>query len=114
MTIINHYKFGHVTIDGVIYEKDVIILAEEVIANWWRKSGHMLQIEDLTAVLNGSTEVLIVGQGAYSQMKIPKETRLALQNAGIELIALPSEKACRQYNELSGNRSTALALHLTC
>jgi len=47
-------------------------------------------------------------------MKITSETRHALQAAGIELIARPTEEACQTYNRLRERQTVAAALHLTC
>ena len=58
--------------------------------------------------------MLVVGQGAYGRMRVPAETRQALQAAGIELIAQPTEQACQTYNRLRQKRAVAAALHLTC
>ena len=108
------YHFGNIVIDGKSYTQDVIILPDRVIGKWWRMEGHRLQIEDLQIVLETRPEVLIVGQGAYGRMDVPEETQGALQSAGIEMIALPTEKACRAYNSMRAGRRVAAALNVTC
>ncbi len=57
------YKFGVINIDGKEYRRDVIVLPERVIPDWWRKEGHSLWQEDLQAVLTEKTDILIVGLG---------------------------------------------------
>jgi len=111
---IDSYRFGRIVIDSKAYEKDVILLPERVIAGWWRLEGHRLHPQDLLEVLADRPEVLVVGQGAYVQMQVTAEARQALEQAGIELVSLPTEQACRRYNELRTQRKTAAALHLTC
>jgi hypothetical protein len=121
---IQSYQFGCIVIDGKTYTKDVIILPDRVIGGWWRQEGHALHPDDLTDVVDLSAsaaapsgirpQVLIVGQGAYGQMRVTPETQRALQAAGIELIAQPTEKACQTYNHLREQRTVAAALHLTC
>jgi hypothetical protein len=39
---IDSYKFGRIVIDGQAYSRDVIILPDRVIRDWWRDSGHIL------------------------------------------------------------------------
>jgi hypothetical protein len=112
--LIESYRFGQIVIDGQKHNKDVIILPDRVVTNWWRGSGHRLARADLEAVFDAAPEVLVVGQGANSQMKIPKETIQALENAGIELIALSTGEAWKKYNQLRTTGSVAAALHLTC
>jgi hypothetical protein len=111
---IDSYKFGQIVIDGKIHKKDVIILPHEVIAGWWRKEGHLLQLADLQEVLEVKPEALIVGRGASSQMRVPFEVQEQLINAGIELVSLPTQEACQEYNQRSQTGSIAAALHLTC
>ena len=44
---IQNYEFGRVKINGETYNNDVIILPDRVVPDWWRKSGHEVQIEDI-------------------------------------------------------------------
>jgi len=111
---IESYRFGQIVIDGKAHNKDVIILPDRVVTNWWRESGHSLSLADLKAVFDAAPEVLVVGQGANSQMKIPKETVKALERAGIEVITLPSGEAWKKYTQSRSTGSVAAALHLTC
>ena len=107
-------RFGHLVVDGQSYDKDVIVLPNRVLPGWWRLEGHVLHPDDLEAVWAAEPEMLVVGQGAYGRMRVPAETRQALQAAGIELIAQPTEQACQTYNRLRQQRAVAAALHLTC
>ena len=111
---IDKYKFGQIAIDGEIYNKDVIILPQRVIAGWWRREGHALHPEDLEAVIEEAPDVLCVGQGAYGRMRVTVEAREALKAAGIELVSEDTESACQRYNQLREQCKAAAALHLTC
>ena len=107
-------KFGTVEIDGKEYRQDVILLPNRVIPNWWRKEGHSLCLEDLQTVLAETPEILIVGLGHDSRMRIPDETKDLLREANIELQALPTAEACERYNQIARSRRTIAALHITC
>jgi hypothetical protein len=111
---IDSYRFGEIIIDGQAYQKDLIILPERILTNWWRESGHSLSIKDIKDVFEARPEILLIGQGAYSLMKVPKRTEQALDNAGIEVIAQSSHAACKQYNQYRLEKRVALAIHLTC
>jgi hypothetical protein len=111
---IDSYRFGHIVIDGQPYARDVIILPDRVLGGWWRREGHALHPDDLEQVFQAGPEVLIVGQGANGRMRVTRETRRALQEAGIRLIACPTEEACRTFNSLYQEQATAAALHLAC
>ena len=111
---IESYRFGHIVVDGQAHDRDVIILPDRVIGGWWRKEGHTLHPDDLEAVFEAAPEVLVVGQGAYGRMQVTRETKQALQAAGVELVALPTQKAVGTYNAMRQGRAVAAALHLTC
>ena len=112
---IDSYQFGEIVIDGVSYNSDCLIITGTVEANWWRRQGHSLSTEDLKTVFKAAPSVLIVGCGASGLMKVPEQTRLALQENGIRLEALDTKKAVQKFNELSQtNTNVAAALHLTC
>jgi len=112
---IDSYQFGKIVIDGIDYSSDCIILGDTVHSNWWRKQAHSLSEEDLQAVIAAKPSVLIVGCGASALMKVPEETRRALQEHNIQTEALDTHKAVERFNELSqAGVNVAAALHLTC
>jgi hypothetical protein len=111
---IESYHFGEIVIDGRRYSNDVIIYPDRVDGKWWREEGHSLVPEDVGEVLQTPPEVLVIGQGSAGRMEVPSETRRKLQDAGIEVIAEPTERACETYNRLRGKRRVVAALHLTC
>jgi hypothetical protein len=113
---IGDYSFGRIEIEGRLYEKDLILLPDRIVTNWWRQEGHVLHAADLEAVLtlDPAPETLVVGQGAQSRMRVARDARGALQEAGIELIIESTERACETYNALRSMDRVAAALHLTC
>jgi hypothetical protein len=111
---VESYCFGEIVIDGKLYRKDVLIVNDRVIEDWWRRKGHSLGVEDLTPVLDNPPQILVVGQGTSSRMNVPAETRYALERVGIRVIALPTGEACESYNRLSREARVSAALHLTC
>ncbi len=111
---VESYAFGEMVVDGQAYTNDVILLPERVVSNWWRDQGHRLSGNDLTEVFEAQPEVLVVGTGAHGVMKVPRKTRQAVQEAGIELRIAETGDAWRTYNDLREERETAGAFHLTC
>src|SRR5205823_3943796 len=47
MSTITGYRFGHVLVDDRELTRDVIVLPNRVIKNWWRREGHELAWADL-------------------------------------------------------------------
>jgi hypothetical protein len=113
MTRIEGYRFGHVVVDGEEQTRDVIVLPERVLTDWWRADGHRLVLADLDDVLEELPERLLVGTGAYGQLRPDPEVLEQLRQRGVEVEALPTDEAVRRYRELDPRR-TAAALHLTC
>ena len=112
---IGSYAFGRIEIDGQPYTSDVIVLPTGVRPDWWRKQGHHLDPDDLSAVFEASPKVLVIGQGAHGIMQVAEETRAALKQAGIEAICVPTGRAVDVYNERRDRgEAVAAALHLTC
>jgi hypothetical protein len=113
MPRIEDYSFGRVVVDGEEQTRDVIVLPERVVTNWWRADGHRLVLADLDEVLEELPGHLLVGTGAYGRMQPEAETLERLRERTIEVEALPTDEAVRRYGELDPRR-TAAALHLTC
>jgi hypothetical protein len=113
MATLESYRFGRIVIDGEVQTRDVIVLPQRVVTNWWRLDGHRLVLEDLEDVREELPQHLIVGTGAYGQMRPDPKAVEQLRRAGVEVEALRTADAVRRYGELDPSR-TAAALHLTC
>jgi hypothetical protein len=113
MPTLEGYRFGRLTVDGTEKTRDVIVLPERVVTNWWRKDGHRLVLEDLADVLDELPERFIVGTGADGRMEPDPDALERLRARGIEVEALPTAEAVERYAQLDPRR-TAAALHLTC
>ena len=113
MARLEQYSFGRLVVDGREESRDVIVLPDRVVRDWWRRDGHSLVLEDLADVLDELPERLVVGTGAYGRMRPDPRTLESLRAKGIEVEALPTAEAVRRYVGLDP-RTTAAALHLTC
>jgi hypothetical protein len=113
MPRIEDYRFGHLVVDGEVQTRDVIVLPDRVLSNWWRADGHRLVLADLDEVIEELPERLVVGTGAYGQMRPDPEALNELRQRGVEVETLPTDEAVRRLGELDPRR-TAAALHLTC
>jgi hypothetical protein len=70
-------------------------------------------LTDLEGVLEELPEHLVVGTGAYGQMRPDPAVIERLRERGVEVEVLKTDEAVRRYGELDPRR-TAAALHLTC
>jgi hypothetical protein len=107
------YHFGRLVVDGEEQTRDLIVLPDRVVTNWWRADGHRLILDDLKDVREDLPEHLVVGTGAYGRMRPDPEAVEQLERDGVKVEALPTGNAVRRYGQLDPRR-TAAALHLTC
>jgi hypothetical protein len=110
---IEAYRFGRVVVDGTEQTRDVIVLPQRLVSNWWRQDGHALVLADLDEVLDELPERLIVGTGADGRMRPDPACVRGLKERGVQVEVLATDEAVRRYAELDEAR-TAAALHLTC
>jgi hypothetical protein len=116
VTRLTGYEFGRVTVDGEQHRRDVIVLPDRVVGDWWRRDGHSLVIEDLDEVLDELPPRLIVGCGANARLRPARSVVEELARRGVEVEALPTADAVRRFSELEAENPAAVAaaLHLTC
>jgi hypothetical protein len=113
MARLEDYSFGRLTVDGQEHTRDLIVLPDRVVSDWWRREGHALAMEDLDEVLDELPERLVLGVGAHSQLRPDPAVIAELERRGVQVECLSTDAAVRRYGELD-ERSTAAALHLTC
>ena len=112
---IESYSFGLIRIDGKEHRSDLIIYPDRVDDKWWRKEGHLLQMEDLTEAFSLKPQVLVVGQGLPGLMKVDPKVEEHCRRNNIEMTSLPTEEAVKKYNrEVNKKPLVIAALHLTC
>jgi hypothetical protein len=104
MARIDHYEFGRIVVDGRDETKDLIVLPDRVVRNWWRRDGHALVLDDLVEVLDELPSHLVVGTGADGRMRPDPDTILQLQQRGVTVEALPTAQAVRRF----GGRDAAV------
>jgi hypothetical protein len=113
MARLEDYGFGRLTVDGHEHRRDLIVLPDRVVSDWWRREGHSLVMEDLDEVLDELPARLVLGVGAYGRLRPDAAVIAELERRGIQVECLPTDAAVRRYGELD-ERGTAAALHLTC
>ncbi len=112
---IDRYGFGYIVINGITYTRDLIILSDKLITNWWRKEGHRIELDDLKDVLNSDLEYLVIGTGYFGRVTVSEEIFREFEKKNVKLIVLDSRNAWKKYNELLDKGvKVGGAFHLTC
>ncbi len=111
---IEQFHFGEIVVDHERYTGDVIVFEDHVTPAWWRKTGHVVELDDLTEALAWEPETLIIGTGTQQSLRIAPEVVAYTMRVGIELLAFDTRTACQTFNLLRGKRRVVAALHLSC
>ena len=112
--MIEDYRFGAIRISGKTYRSDVIIYPDHTDSQWWRKQGHSLVTDDIRDVIDARPDVVIVGTGQPGLMQVSDETLTEMKQLNIEMIVMPTEQACKEYNRMVSKKKVIACLHLTC
>lgn len=108
--IVNGYDAGHISVNGVRYERPLIIMPSTLISDWSATTLQGLQPEDIAAVLKLQPEVILLGTGRKLQFPRGEIMRVAAE-ARIGLEVMDTFAACRTYNILMAEgRQVAAAL----
>ncbi len=108
---IEKYSFGKIVINRKKYISDVIIFSDHVKANWRRKKGHYLQLEDLENILAAKPEKVIIGTGAFGVMKISDQVIEKMKDLGIEFKAVKTGEAVKLFNSEVSHKNVVAGLN---
>jgi hypothetical protein len=111
------FSFGSLRIDGITYEHDVVIDRTEIRK---RKKKASKKFRDAYGHTPLSTEEdipwkcrrLVVGTGAYGNLPVMKQVKLAAAHRKIELLIFPTAQAIEALKR--NPEETNAILHVTC
>jgi len=112
-------EFGWIEVNGVRYEKDIVIHADGTITKREKKKskdlkpkyGHTpLSERELTFLENENPDVVYVGTGHQAALPITTEAQQILEK--YETIVLPTPEAIERIDR--EHRKLAALIHVTC
>ena len=110
--------FGSIEIEGRVYEHDIIIdrgavrkRSKKPSKPYRDKFGHTPLSADEELPWGGRR--LIIGTGAYGSLPIMPEVMAEAARRSIDLVAVPTDQACRLIAGLK-RREVRAVLHVTC
>ncbi len=132
--MIEEYKFGSIVINGKTYNHDVEVrwtskeqLTQPTrqagkVLKWWRKEGHVIDVEDVRRAVEAVPDTIIIGTGESGIAQVTKEAQKFIKEKGIRLIIDLTEQATKTFNvineeseEEEGEQDKVIGLfHLTC
>lgn len=116
---IDRTMFGSVTIEGEIYERDVIIRLNGKIKKRKKKlskavygTSHTMSLDEAKHVYQKGAERLIVGTGQYGLLELSDEAAGYFERKGCQVDLLPMKKAIKAWNKADG--AVIGLFHVTC
>src|SRR5207244_2590218 len=118
---IDQTDFGSITIEGTVFEHDVIIRPDGQVKKRKKKlskaiygTSHTISLQEATYVCEqaAGAERLIVGSGQYGNVALSPEAAAFLKARKCRVALLPTPEAIEVWNKTKGR---ALGLfHVTC
>ena len=112
-------SFGTITVDGKIYDHDVIIrLSGEVIKRKKKLSkkyygtSHVISEDEAKFVFEKGCEELILGSGQMGNVTLSPEAEAYFTKKGCQVILQPTPKAIGAFNRSQARK--AGLFHVTC
>lgn len=111
-------SFGEIEIDGQRYDYDVVI-DQGTVRKRKKKPSKAYREQYGHTPLSADEEIpwggkwLIVGTGAHGQLPIMPAFLDAANQRGIEILAVPTDEACRLISKKEDKKVRAI-LHVTC
>jgi hypothetical protein len=113
--MIEKYTSGRIIINNKTYHQDLKIIKGQVVDSWWRKTGHLVDVNDMDDVLNASPDIIVIGTGYAENMRVSEDLTSETRHRDITLVAEDTYKAVQTFNELfSKGKNVSGVFHLTC
>jgi hypothetical protein len=112
-------EFGAITIDGEVYEHDVIIRLSGKVEKRKKKlaketygTSHIISKDEAKFVFEDGCDVLIVGAGQEGNVRLSPEARDYFNNKGCKVLVQPTPEAIRSFNQ--SHEKKIGVMHVTC
>ena len=113
--MITDFSFGRIVANGQTCNNDIKIVQGTLVVDWWRKSGHTVEIDDVQDALDTDLEILVIGKGQPGYMQAADSLRKHLAEKNVTLIEEPTVKAIQTFNRLyQEGRRVAGGFHVGC
>ena len=113
--MITDFSFGRIVVNGQPINNDIKIVEGRLIADWWRKSGHSVDSADVQDILNGDSQILVIGKGQPGYLRVADSLRDYLKKNNIQLIEESTPDAVQTFNRLHGEgQKVSGGFHVGC
>ena len=113
--MITEFSFGRIVVEGQTYNTDIKIVQGKLMPDWWRQSGHSVEIDDVQEILKSDSEILVIGKGQPGYMRVSDSLRRYLARNDIQVIEEPTPEAIRIFNRLKAQgKRVSGGFHVGC
>jgi hypothetical protein len=113
--MIEKFSFGAITVNGQTYHRDIKIIKSAVVPDWWRNSGHIVDIDDVHDILSTQPHILVIGKGAPGHMRVTDALKEYAATHGFELIEEKTASAINTFNRfVKEGKLVAGGFHVGC
>ncbi|MCC7576327.1 MAG: hypothetical protein KK926_05780 [Methanomethylovorans sp.] len=112
-------EFGSITVEGVTFEKDIIIRLDGNVRKRKKKlsrkvygTSHIISQKEAKHVFDKGAEKLIIGSGQEGMVKLSEQASDYFSKKGCEVELIPTPEAIKKWNEAKGK--VIGLFHLTC
>lgn len=116
---IDDTEFGSITIEGELYEYDVVIRLKGSIKKRKKKlskekygTSHKVSVEEAEHIYDEGAEKLIIGTGQTGYVELDEEAEKFFKKKGCKVELLPTPKAIKTWNKAKGE--IIGMFHVTC
>ncbi len=111
--------FGSITIDGELYQKDVIFRLGGEIKKRKKKlskavygTSHVISLDEAKHVYEKGAERLIIGAGQFGYVQLSDDAKAYFARKNCVVTLLPTKEAIGAWNEAEG--AVIGLFHITC
>ncbi len=116
---IDRTQFGSITIDGSVFEHDLILRLGGKVSKRKKKlskrvygTSHTISLDEAKYVYEKGAERLIVGAGQHGNVRLSDEAAAYFERKGCEVELEPTPTAIRTWNHATG--AVIGLFHVTC
>ena len=116
---IAHTTFGSISIEGAVFEHDVVIRLNGQVEKRKKKlskaiygTSHVLSLDEAKYVYEKGTQQLIIGTGQQGNVRLSDEAAGYFKHKHCQVDLLPTPEAIRVWNETEG--AVISLFHVTC
>lgn len=112
---ISSFKFGSITINRKKYEHDVTVTWQGKVKVAQLSTKHLFGEDEIMQLVFERPEIIIVGTGTDSCVKLAPEVSKFTDEKDIALMDMPTKHAIKEFNQLARAGEKVIAyIHVTC